>query len=55
MKEKGFTILEVLIALLVIGLLIWFISMAFHTNSCEKYRYESVTQTPTNCVEYLTE
>lgn len=54
MNQKGFTILELLIALLCIGLLLWFILSAFKTNTCEKYRYSSVTETPTSCVEYLT-
>lgn len=53
MRQKGFTIIEILIVLVVIGIMIAVALFTFKAAECEKYRHAPITSTPTKCVDYL--
>jgi prepilin-type N-terminal cleavage/methylation domain-containing protein len=53
MKEKGFTILELLIVLVVVAVLVFLAFVVFSPNKCEQFRNAPVTDTPKECLDYL--
>lgn len=52
-NQKGFTVIELLIVLVLVGILVWFVFAGFKMSECEQYRHEPITNTPQKCVEYL--
>lgn len=50
---KGFTIIELLIVIFIIGLLVLVVATSIKPFQCERYRSAPVGTIPNECVEYL--